>query len=179
VLAVLGDDVECARLIPLGARLEGLRGHLSSLASQVLSGTVPGFAERARARGGGLLVAGHHFGVGEPRAAAALCLAELAVRAVLAHSYAPGVVATLSHAGVMPLVWEGEPHRVTLECGDEVELPGLPDGLVSGRPLMARNLTRGTQLTLQHELSPDEIAILRAGGLLLFVLGRARALENR
>ena len=52
-------------------------------------------------------------------------------------------------------------------------LPGLPEALVPGHPLTARNLTRGTHLTLGHGLSAREIAVLRAGGSLPFVTGRA------
>jgi aconitate hydratase len=179
VLAVLGDDVESIHLIPSGARLEDLRSRLSSLASQMLSGRVPGFAKRARERSGGFLVAGREFARGEPRAAAALCLEELGVRAVLAASYAPGAARTLVHAGVIPLLGTAEGGPQVLECGDELELPGLLDGLVPARPLVARNLTRGTHLSLRHDLSARQIAILRAGGLLPFVVGGARLPESR
>ena len=174
VLAVLGDVVESAHLIASGARLEDLRGRLSSLAGQMLRGHLPGFAELARERGGGFLVAGRDFARGEPRATAALCLGELGVRAVLAASYAPGAARTLVHAGVIPLLRPADGGPPVLECGDELELPGMQDGLVPGRPLVARNLTRGTHLSLRHDLSAREIAILRAGGLLPFALGGAR-----
>ncbi len=170
VLAVLGNDVENDRLLPSGARSESLRGRLASLASQVLAGPVPGFADRARVCGGGILVAGERFGRGEPRAAAALCLGELAVRAVVACSYAPGVETTLVHAGVMPLLRAAQAEEAALGLGDEIELPNLPDELAPDRPLTARNLSRGTQLTLRHRLSGEDIAVLKAGGLLPFVV---------
>jgi aconitate hydratase len=102
-----------------------------------------------------------------------LCLAEWSVRAVLARSYAPGVARTLVDAGVMPLLLKQQAEPGTLERGDELELPGLPEALVPGHPLTARNLTRGTHLTLGHDLSAREIAVLRAGGSLPFVTGRA------
>ncbi len=173
VLAVLGDELECARLLAPGARLEGLRGRLRSLAGQLLAGIDPGFPERARERGGGFVVAGTGFARGEPCAAVALCLAESSVRAVLARSYAPGAAQTLVNAGVMPLLLTQEGMPGPLERGDEVELPGLPGTLVPAHPLTARNLTRGTHVTLGHDLSERAIAVLRAGGLLPFVTGRA------
>jgi aconitate hydratase len=173
VLAVLGDELECARLLAPGARLEGLRGRLRALAGQLLAGMDPGFAERARERGGGFVVAGTGFARGEPRAAVALCLAESSVRAVLARSYAPGAALALVHSGVMPLLLMQERMPGLLERGDELELPGLPEALVPAHPLTARNLTRGTHLGLGHDLSARAIAVLRAGGLLPFVTGRA------
>ena len=172
VLAVLGDELECARLLAPGARLEGLRGLLRALAGQLLAGIDPGFAERARERDGGFVVAGTGFARGEPRAAVALCLAESSVRAVLARSYAPGAAQALVHAGVMPLLLTQEAESGPLERGDELELPGLPEALVPAHPLAARNLTRGTHVTLGHDLSGRAIAVLRAGGLLPFVTGR-------
>ena len=179
VLAVLGDELECARLLAPGPRLEGLRGRLRSLAGQLLAGIDPGFAERARERGGGFVVAGTGFARGEPRAAVALCLAESSVRAVLARSYAPGAARALVHAGVMPLLLTQEGTLELLERGDELELPGLPEALVPARPLTARNLTRGTHVTLGHDLSEGAIAVLRAGGLLPFVTGRASGAGRR
>jgi aconitate hydratase len=179
VLAVLGDAVENAHLIPSGARLEHLRSRLPSLASRTLSGQLPGFAERARAGGGGFVVAGRDFACGEPRAAAALCLGELGVRAVVAASYAADAARTLVHAGVIPLLRleDGGPH--VLECGDELELPALPEGVVPARPLVARNLTRGTHVALRHDLTDRDIAILRAGGLVPFALQGAGLAEGR
>jgi aconitate hydratase len=179
VLAVLGDELECARLLAPGARLEGLRGRLRALAGQVLVGIDPGFPERARERGGGFVVAGTGFARGEPRAAVALCLAEWSVRAVLARSYAPGAAQALVHAGVMPLLLTQEAGPGPFERGDELELPGLPEALVPAQPLTARNLTRGTHVTLGHDLSARAIAVLRAGGLLPFVTGRAPGAGRR
>jgi len=179
VLAVLGDELECARLLAPGARLEGLRGRLRSLAGRLLVGIDPGFAERALERGGGFVVAGTGFARGEPLAAVAVCLAELSVKAVLARSYAPGAAQALVHAGVMPLLLTREGMPGPLERGDELELPGLPEALVPAQPLTARNLTRGAHVTLGHDLSGREIAVLRAGGLVPFVTGRALSVGRR
>jgi aconitate hydratase len=179
VLAVLGDELECARLLAPGARLEGLRGRLGALAGQLLAGIDPGFAERARERGGGFVVAGTGFARGSPRAAVAVCLAESSVRAVLAHSYAPGAAQALVHAGVLPLLLTQEGMAGPLERGDELELPGLPEALVPAQSLTARNLTRGTHVTLGHDLSARAIAVLRAGGLMPFVTGRALGAGRR
>jgi len=173
VLAVLGDELECASLLAPGARLDGLRGRLRALAGQLLVGLDPGFAQRARERRGGFVVAGTGFARGEPLAAVALCLAESSVRAVLARSYAPGAEQALVHAGVMPLRLTQEGRPGPLERGDELELPGLPEALVPAHPLTARNLTRGTHVTLGHDMQAPAIAVLRAGGLLPFVTGRA------
>ena len=94
----------------------------------------------------------------------------LGVRAVIATSYAPGHRAEMIRHGVLPLrrlpvgVEPGEPAE--LAVGDELEIPGLPDMLERNKPLVVRNLTHGTQITLHHDLTEREIELVRAGGLL-------------
>ena len=52
-----------------------------------------------------------------------------------------------------------------MKGGAGLEIPGLPEGLETGRPLEVRNLTQGRPWTIQHDLTPYEVAIVRAGGL--------------
>ena len=170
VLVTLGDEVEGTALLAPGARLDEMRGRLRALAGALLGGVEPGFAERARRQGGGWVMAGTGFLRGEAQAAVAVCLAELGVPGVLARSYAPGAARTLAHAGVVPFV--AAAGRV--ERGDDVEVAGLPDALVPGHPVAGRNLTRGAHLSLAHDLSAREIAVLQAGGLVAFAAGSAR-----
>ena len=62
----------------------------------------PEFAARAVACGGGLVLAGDSLGHGEPREQAALVLASLGVRAVIARSWAPAFHRRLRDAGFVP-----------------------------------------------------------------------------
>jgi aconitate hydratase len=179
VLAVLGDAVESSQIIAAGARLDGVPGRAGALAARALSVLVPDFAARSRELRGGFLVAGEEFAAGGPCAAAALCLAESRVKAVLARSFAGQAAQMLVHAGVLPLVLSGDDEAGGLEQGDEIELPGMPEALMPAHPLLARNLTRGTQHALRHGLSARGIAILRAGGLVPFVVDRPRPAEGR
>jgi aconitate hydratase len=134
------------------------------MAGVLLAASEPGFAERARRQGGGWMVAGKGFLRGEAAAAVAACMAEVGVWGILAGSYAPGAARTLAHAGVIPFTIPADgPRR-----GDEVEVAGLPEALVPGHPIAGRDLTRGVHLSLAHDLSAREIAILQAGGLVAF-----------
>jgi aconitase A len=67
---------------------------------------------------------------------------------------------------VLPLRFRIEADARSLESGDELEIPGLPESLEAGKPLAVRDLTRGTQHALPHDLSAREAAVVRAGGLL-------------
>jgi aconitate hydratase len=99
-----------------------------------------------------------------------LALLALGVRAVLADSFAPAFRRALIHHGVLPLRFLVDSDRRSIRDGDELEMPGLPEALEPNKPLVARNLTQGAQYTFHHDLSPGDIAVVRAGGLIRHTL---------
>jgi aconitate hydratase len=141
---------------------------IAALSEHALEAVAPGFARRAQSLRGGLLVAGSGVGGGERGEIAALVLAALGVRGVLARRFDTEFHRHLVHAGILPLLLAHEADVGAIEPGDELEIPGLPEALAPGKPLVVRNLTRGSQYTPQHDLAPRDIAILEAGGLLAF-----------
>jgi aconitate hydratase len=134
---------------------------------------------RARRHGGGFLVAGLGFGEGAEREQAALIPVALGIRVVLARSFDPGFRRQLVNAGVLPLRLRVEADYRTLAPGDELEVPALPESLQPGRPIEVRNLTRGIQHTLPHDLDARETVTVRAGGLLRSLSSAALAAEAR
>ncbi len=169
VLQRFPDRVNTDDALPGGPRVWRHRGDLAAMAEHLYAGLDPTFAARARALGGGFVVAGADYGIGPHRPHVVLALVALGVRAVIATSFAPGHRAEMIRHGVLPLRRPaagdpGDPGELAI--GDELEIPGLPDMLERNKPLVVRDLTRGTQLTLHHELTEREIELVRAGGLL-------------
>ncbi|HKQ56422.1 MAG TPA: hypothetical protein VJY35_01025, partial [Candidatus Eisenbacteria bacterium] len=164
VLLELPDRFSTEALLPQGPRVWRHRTDLTALAGHLYAGIDAGFARRARAHGGGFVVAGTDYGIGAPQPHALLALIQLGVRAVIAASFAEAHRAEMVRYGILPLRSDGHPSR--LRRGDELEIPGLPDGLERNKPLVVRNLTRGTQISLHHGLADREIEIVRTGGLL-------------
>jgi aconitate hydratase len=169
VLIRLGDHVPASEVLPRGARLAPLAGDYRGLSDHAFESVDPDFTRRARAQGVGFVLAGDAFGAGDPREEAAVILALLGVRVVIARSFDPTFLRRLVYAGVLPLRFRVEADLRSLDRGDELEIPGLPESLETGKPLALRDLTRGTQHALPHDLSSREVAIIRAGGLLPFV----------
>jgi len=165
VLLRLGDRVGTDTVLPAGPTVRRHDGDLEALAEHLFAGADRGFAARARAHGGGFVVAGADYGVGPRRPHAALAMMQLGVRAVLARSFAPGHRAELVHHGVLALRFAGRPDTEAPSEGDELEIPGLPDVLEPNRPLAVRDLTSGAQLSFHHDLGQREIEMVRAGGL--------------
>lgn len=172
-LLALPDGTPPGAVLPWGARTRPLRARAAELASHAFAVVDPGFAARARAAGGGLVVSRGAFDSDGRGDEAARVLAELGVRVVIAHAFAPSDRRALVLDGVLPLTVAQPSDADRLEQGDELELPDLPDALEPRKPVVLRDLTRGTQLLLRHDLSAREIAHLRSGGL----LGAARAGE--
>jgi aconitate hydratase len=169
VLQRFPDRVGTDRVLSGGPRVWRHRGDPAALAEHLYAGLDPTFAARARALGGGFVVAGADYGIGPHRPHAVLAMVALGVRAVIATSFAPGHRAEMIRHGVLPLrpaadLDPGDPGEFAI--GDELEIPGLPDMLERNKPLVVRNLTRGTQITLHHDLTEREIELVRAGGLM-------------
>jgi aconitate hydratase len=172
VLVRLGDRVTSEQVLPWGARVRSLVNDFAALSEYALGGVAPGFAARVRAAGGGFVVAGEQFGEGEAWDTAALVLVKLGVRGVLADSIGRDFARLLALAGVLPLRWAGSDDGASVHSGDELEIPGLPETFLTDRPLVIRNLTRGTQYTLRHDLSARDVERLRRGGLLADIAAR-------
>jgi aconitate hydratase len=165
VLLVVGDDITTDHIMPAGANVLPLRSNIPAISEHVFSRLDPAFAQRAKEWGGGFVVGGENYGQGSSREHAALAPMFLGVRAVLARSFARIHRANLVNFGILPLTIADADYR-TLAQGDELEVPGVREALKRGGPLAVYNRTRGTQLQGQHDLTPREVEILLAGGLL-------------
>jgi hypothetical protein len=70
------------------------------------------------------------------------------------------------------LVFVDPDDRARVAQGDVLALRGLHAALVSGAPIEIANTTRGTSFRARHDLSPREVEIVRAGGLIAVVRAR-------
>ena len=166
VLLVLGDHVGTDRILPWGARVRPLASDLARLAGHLFAGVYSDFAARARAAGQGWVVAGRDFGVGPRREEIGLAAVALGIRGLLARSFDPEFRSLLRRHGLLALRFADELDLAALALGDEVEIPDLPDGFEQGKPLVVRNLTRGVQVAVHHDLDQAGVDEVRAGGLL-------------
>jgi len=139
-------------------------------AESVFSAIDPDFHKKALAAGGGFVVGGENYGQGSSREHAALCPMYLGIKAVIAKSFARIHKANLINFGILPLVFENPADYDSIEDGDELELGDLTSGLVPGKPLVLKNITKGTEVTLRHDYSPLQIAMIKAGGRLNYTV---------
>ncbi len=165
VLLALGDNVSTDDISPSGSQVLVFRSNMPAIAEFTFRHVDPEFVARARAAGGGFIVAGQAYGQGSSREAAAIGPMYLGVRAVLAKSFARIHRANLINWGVLPLEFADPGDRDAFALGDALRIEGVRAGLAAGS-LVVLHEGSGRRIPVRCPLTPREHAILRAGGRL-------------
>jgi aconitate hydratase len=166
VLLKLGDKISTDDISPAGAAVLVFRSNVPAIAEHCFKYIDPTFAERARAAGKGIVVAGETYGQGSSREAAAVGPMYLGVRAVLAKSFARIHRANLINWGVVPLLFDDAAAYDGIEPDDRLRLDGLRAALAAGERVTLANARSGARFTASCTLTPRERDILLAGGIL-------------
>ncbi|MEE9615529.1 MAG: aconitate hydratase [Anaerolineae bacterium] len=166
VLIVLGDDITTDHIMPAKPETIAACANIMAMGDLTFSRIDPSFPARAREWGGGFFVAGHNYGLGSSREHAVQGPLVLGLRAVVAKSYARIHQANLVNFGILPLIFADPTAYDRIRVGDEWELTGLHECLYTGRPLSIRNRTQDVTFDATYELTPRQVQILLAGGLL-------------
>jgi aconitate hydratase len=168
VLLKLGDDVSTDEILPAGARVLPYRSnieHISEFAFEPLDRSYPARAKQARDTGH-VIVAGKNYGQGSSREHAALAPRFLGLRVVIAIQFARIHRDNLVNFGVLPLMFVDPDDHGRIELGDVVSIGGLHAALRETRPIELQDHTRGLRVEVTHALSPRQIDVLLAGGLI-------------
>jgi aconitate hydratase len=173
VLLKVGDNITTDAIMPAGAKVLPLRSNIPAISQYVFSGLDPEFAQRAQEWGGGFVVGGENYGQGSSREHAALAPMYLGVRAVLARSFARIHQANLVNFGVLPL-GIGEEDYQRLQQGDALSLIGVREAVRNFAPITVANETQGYEFSTTPQLSPRQVEVLLAGGVLNYVRERVQ-----
>jgi aconitate hydratase len=111
-----------------------------------------------------VIVGGRNYGQGSSREHAAIAPRYLALRLVIAKSYARIHWQNLTNFGVLPLEFAEESGYDRIAQGDELTVDDLPDAVREGSGITIRNLTTGAVITVRHRLSARHVAMVLAGG---------------
>jgi aconitate hydratase len=169
VLLKVGDNVTTDHIMPAGAQVLPLRSNIPAIAEYAFGRVDPGFVQRSKEWGGGLVVGGINYGQGSSREHAALAPMYLGLKAVIAKSFARIHHANLINVGILPLVFVDETDSDRLEQGDECKITGVHQALRQGKPLTVHNLTQQSTFEVTHDLTERQVNILLAGGLLDYI----------
>ena len=170
VILKVGDNITTDHIMPAGAKILPFRSNVPKLSEFCFAVCDKDFPERAKAKGGGIILGGHNYGQGSSREHAALVPLYLGVRAVVAKSFARIHRANLINFGIVPLEFKNEADYDTLSLGDGIRIDGFADAIKNGTEI---NLVTkdGRLVPLSLELSGRQRKILAAGGLLNYTKG--------
>ncbi len=171
VLIKVGDNITTDHIMPAGAAITALRSNIPAISRHVFERVDKDFVTRAEAAGQGVILGGENYGQGSSREHAALAPRHLGVRVVLTKSFARIHKANLINFGILPLVLASEADYDSLSQGDVLRIE-LSD-LAPGKTLSATTKD-GRRIMLTHDLTGNEIAIIKAGGLLNYVNDRQK-----
>ena len=166
-LIKLGDNITTDHIMPSNAKLLPFRSNVPYLAGFCLAPCDEGFAERAKANGGGFIVAGGNYGQGSSREHAALAPLYLGVKAVLAKSFARIHRANLMNNGILPLEFTDETDYDAIAPDDEIVIENAPAQIAAAAEGECVNVRAGgRELKMKLVITPRQRDILLAGGLL-------------
>ena len=166
-LIKLGDNITTDHIMPSNAGLLPFRSNIPYLAEHCLAPCDAGFAQRAKDKDGGFIVAGGNYGQGSSREHAALAPLYLGVKAVLAKGFARIHRANLINNGILPLVFADAADYDAAAEGEEIVIDSAPGQIAAaaeGRAVTATIGGRPAELRL--DITPRQRDILLAGGLL-------------
>ncbi|AXJ08639.1 aconitate hydratase [Arthrobacter sp. PM3] len=175
VALALGDDVSTDEILQAGARALPYRSNIPKLAEFTFAQIDETYPERARGTrdtSGHMVVAGANYGQGSSREHAAITPRFLGLRVVLAVSFARIHWQNLANFGVLALEFADAGDHDRIRQGDVLLLTGLRDALVTGNNIHVRNRTRNEDYAVRHNLSPRQIEMLLAGGLIPWLRDR-------
>jgi aconitate hydratase len=172
VLLVLGDNVSTDEIMPAGARALPYRSNVPELAKFAFDVVDESFYDRAVAARdagtGGILVGGANYGQGSSREHAAIVPRFLGVQAVIAQSFARIHWQNLANFGILALTFCDPADREKIGQDDVLVLGGLRDAVSAGAGsrITVHNRTNGGSFEVAHQLSPRQVAMVLAGGLI-------------
>ena len=162
----VGDDITTDHIMPAGTKVLPYRSNVPKLSEFCFTVCDKDFPERAKAKGGGVILGGVNYGQGSSREHAALVPLYLGIKAVVAKSFARIHVANLINFGIVPMTLENAEDYDNFQEGDMLEIKDFAAAIAGKTQATLVNKTNGKQAVLCLNLSQRQRAILLAGGRL-------------
>lgn len=165
-LLKMEDNITTDHIMPSGANLLPYRSNIPYLSDYCLKPVDAAFPARAKAKGGGFLIAGHNYGQGSSREHAALVPLYLGIKAVIAKSFARIHMANLINSGILPLVFVNESDYDSIDQGDELIIKNAIQKVNGKASFTVENKTKEKEFEVKLDVSERLRGILLDGGLL-------------
>ena len=162
----VGDDITTDHIMPAGTKVLPYRSNVPKLSEFCFTVCDKDFPERAKARGGGVIMGGQNYGQGSSREHAALVPLYLGIKAVVAKSFARIHVANLINFGIVPMTLKNADDYDKFAQGDQLEIKDFAAAVAGATEATLVNANTGASATLCLNLSARQREMLLAGGCL-------------
>ncbi len=162
----VGDDITTDHIMPAGTKVLPYRSNVPKLSEFCFTVCDKDFPERAKAKGGGVIIGGANYGQGSSREHAALVPLYLGIKAVVAKSFARIHVANLINFGIVPMSFANPADYDKFAQGDALEIKDFAEAVATKTQATLCNRTTGESAALTLALSERQREILLAGGRL-------------
>ncbi|MBE7067789.1 MAG: aconitate hydratase [Clostridiales bacterium] len=162
----VGDDITTDHIMPAGTKVLPYRSNVPKLSEFCFTVCDKDFPERAKAKGGGVILGGMNYGQGSSREHAALVPLYLGIKAVVAKSFARIHVANLINFGIVPMTLKNPEDYEKFAEGDCIGIENFKNAVAEQSHATLVNKTTGATAELCLQLSERQRAILLAGGRL-------------
>lgn len=166
VLLKAEDNITTDHIMPSNAKLLPYRSNIPYLSEHCMEPIDPEFPSRAKANGGGFIVAGGNYGQGSSREHAALVPLYLGIKAVIAKSFARIHRDNLINSGIMPLTFVCESDYDTISQGDELLIENCVEQVKAGGKIVVKNVTANNSFECECALTPRQREFILKGGVL-------------
>ena len=175
VLLKMEDNITTDHIMPSDSSLLPFRSNIPKLSEHCLAPVDATFPARAKAAGGGFLLAGQNYGQGSSREHAALVPLYLKIRGVLAKGFARIHQANLINNGILPLVFVNEADYDRFDQQDTIALPGIRQLVESGATeIPVENKTKGFTAMMKLELTDRQRRMILFGGLINMIAAEGK-----
>jgi aconitate hydratase len=174
VLLKVGDDISTDEISPAGGRALPFRSNIpriSEFAFEAVDGSYVERAGRVREQGGHALIGGENYGQGSSREHAALAPRYLGLRVVIAKSFARIHWQNLVNFGILPLTFADPADYDRIDRDDVLRITGVHDTSKRDDRIDAELAGKSVRIALRHDLSPRQIDLLLAGGVINWLRG--------
>ncbi len=176
VVIKVGDKITTDHIMPAGVHLK-LRSNIPAYSKVVFECFNENGAQTFAERAAKVRDAGHHgiiigrdsYGQGSSREHAAICPMYLGIKVVIAVSIERIHAANLVNFGILPLIFNDLADYDLINQGDTITISDIAGQLDVGKPISAAVHTANGKIfniALKHNLSDEDIKIIRAGGIL-------------
>ncbi len=172
----VGDNITTDHIMPAGAKILPYRSNVPKLSEYCFTVCDKDFPERAKAKGGGVILGGQNYGQGSSREHAALVPLYLGVKAVIAKSFARIHMANLINFGIAPLTLASEDDYDKISEGDKIYIKDFRAAIAGTDTAILVNEENGAEIPLSLNFTERQRKILLAGGTLEFT---KKGLQNQ